>query len=161
MTKVGIIRCEKNETRCPLTNCFKTMIETTQGFGAYDACIPAGVFTCRCPGDNVADMAKILKSKGAEAIHLCTCTFASKTQDGWIRPKADSVRTLKRSRPISPRPRACPAPWEQPTYPKVIPRSPLIKKKHFIKNVRNISPGHFYHIPPVKIFSRFEFEQIS
>jgi predicted metal-binding protein len=87
MTKVGIIRCEKNETRCPLTNCFKTMIETTQGFVGYDACMPAGVFTCRCPGDNVADMAKILKSKGAEAIHLSTCTFASKTQDGWDKTK--------------------------------------------------------------------------
>ncbi len=83
MTKVGIIRCEKNETRCPLTSCFKAMIETTQGFAGYDACTPAGVFTCRCPGDNVADMAKILKSKGAQAIHLCTCTFASKTQEGW------------------------------------------------------------------------------
>ena len=84
MTKVAIIRCEKNENRCPLTNCLKCLTETKEGFAGYDAAVPAGVFTCRCPGDNVADMAKILKSKGAEAIHFCTCTFASKTDKGWV-----------------------------------------------------------------------------
>jgi hypothetical protein len=31
----------------------------------------------------VANLAKILKSKGAEAIHFCTCTFAGKTESGW------------------------------------------------------------------------------
>ena len=83
MTKVGIIRCEKNENRCPLTNCFKTMVETSQGFAAYDSCLPSGVFTCRCPGDNAVDHAKILKSKGAQVIHFCTCGFAKKTEAGW------------------------------------------------------------------------------
>jgi predicted metal-binding protein len=63
------------------------MLETTEGFAGYDACTQVGVFTCRCPGDNVADMAKILKSKGAQAIHLCTCTFASKTEEGWDKTK--------------------------------------------------------------------------
>ena len=28
-------------------------------------------------------VAKILKSKGADAIHFCTCTFAGKTETGW------------------------------------------------------------------------------
>ena len=42
-----------------------------------------GVFVCRCPGENAADLAKILKSKGAEAIHFCTCTFAGKDDGGW------------------------------------------------------------------------------
>jgi len=83
MTKVAIIRCEKNENRCPLTNCFKTMTETSQGFAGYDDCQPAGVFTCRCPGDNALAHAKILKSKGAQAIHFCTCGFATKTENGW------------------------------------------------------------------------------
>ena len=83
MTKVAIIRCEKNENRCPLTNCFKTMEETSQGFAGYEACTPAGVFTCRCPGDNAVALGKILKSKGAEAIHFTTCSFSSKTKDGW------------------------------------------------------------------------------
>ncbi|MFP4195019.1 MAG: CGGC domain-containing protein [Desulfobacterales bacterium] len=83
MTKVAILRCEKNEERCPLTSCFKCLVETTEGFAGYDQAIPAGVFTCRCPGDNVVKLSKILKAKGAEAIHFCTCMFAVKTDDGW------------------------------------------------------------------------------
>ena len=83
MTKTAIIRCEKNETRCPLTGCFKCMMEQKEGFAGYDECMPAGVFTCRCPGDNAVDLAKIIKSKGAEVIHFCTCTFAKKTDHGW------------------------------------------------------------------------------
>ena len=83
MTKVAILRCEKNENRCPLTSCFQTLINRTEGFASYTETMPAGVFTCRCPGDNVADLAGILKSKGAQAIHFCTCTFAKKTGDGW------------------------------------------------------------------------------
>lgn len=83
MTRIGIIRCEKNEEACPLTNCFNTMMSAAQGFNAYDECTPAGVFTCRCPGDNVANLGKILKSKGADVIHLCTCSFAKKTEKGW------------------------------------------------------------------------------
>ena len=87
MTKVAIIRCEKNENRCPLTNCFKCLSENKEGFAGYSESIPAGVFTCRCPGDNAADLAKILKSKGAEAVHFCTCTFANKTDKGWVTGK--------------------------------------------------------------------------
>lgn len=83
MTHVAIIRCEKNENRCPLTNCFTTLLDASQGFAEYDECRPAGVFTCRCPGDNVVDHARILKSKGAEVIHFCTCALAKKTETGW------------------------------------------------------------------------------
>ncbi|MDY6831898.1 MAG: CGGC domain-containing protein [Thermodesulfobacteriota bacterium] len=83
MTKIALIRCEKNMDRCPLTGCFTAMIETKEGFSMYDQARPAGVFTCRCPGDNVVDLAKILASKGAEAIHFCTCTFAKKEESGW------------------------------------------------------------------------------
>lgn len=83
MTKVAIIRCEKNEEKCPLTNCFKCLVEKKEGFSKYDECRPVGVFTCRCPGDNVSTLAKILKSKGAGVIHLQTCAFAKKTDQGW------------------------------------------------------------------------------
>ena len=83
MTKVAMIRCEKNEDRCPLTGCFNCLMAAKEGFAGYQDTLPAGVFTCRCPGDNLANLAKILKSKGAEAIHFCTCTFASKTENGW------------------------------------------------------------------------------
>lgn len=83
MTNVAIIRCEKNEARCPLTSCFKCLMSATEGFAGYQDTMPAGVFTCRCPGDNVARLGKILKSKGADAIHFCTCTFAGKSETGW------------------------------------------------------------------------------
>ncbi len=84
MTKTALIRCEKNENSCPLTGCFKCMMDQKQGFARYDdSCFPAGVFTCRCPGDNVVNFAKILKSKGVESIHFVTCTFARKKEGKW------------------------------------------------------------------------------
>lgn len=83
MKKVAIIRCEKNETRCPLTNCLKSLMENKEAFAGYDKAVPVGIFTCRCPGDNIAALAGILKSKGTEVIHFCTCMFASKTKEGW------------------------------------------------------------------------------
>ena len=76
MTKVAIIRCEKNEERCPLTSCFNCLMSATEGFAGYQDAAPAGVFTCRCPGDNVANLGKILKSKGVEShsfLHLHVC----------------------------------------------------------------------------------------
>ena len=83
MSKIGIIRCEKNETKCPLTSCFKALSSAAEGFAGCEEPELAGVFTCRCPGDNVADMARILKSKGAERIHFCTCLFSHREKDGW------------------------------------------------------------------------------
>lgn len=84
MTRVGIIRCEKNMDKCPLTSCFRCLEERKEGFAGYEDCKLMGVFACRCPGENVKDMAKILKSKGAEAIHFCTCSFAGKDEGGWL-----------------------------------------------------------------------------
>ena len=84
MTKVAIIRCEKNMDRCPLSNCLKCLTDKKEGFAGYDECTPAGIFTCRCPGDNAVGSAKILKAKGAEAIHFCTCSFAKKSDNGWV-----------------------------------------------------------------------------
>ena len=83
MTKTALIRCEKNQDRCPLTGCFTAMADTKEGFAMYDETRPAGVFTCRRPGDSVVDLAKILAAKGAEAIYFCTCTFAKKGETGW------------------------------------------------------------------------------
>ena len=84
MTKAAIIRCEKNLETCPLTNCLKCLTLKKEGFSNYADCIPAGIFTCRCPGDNLVKLAKILKAKGADVIHFCTCMFSKKTADGWI-----------------------------------------------------------------------------
>jgi predicted metal-binding protein len=83
MTKIGIIRCEKNEKKCPLTGCITCLSNGVQGFQFYDDTQLAGVFTCRCENDNVEEMAKILKAKGAEAIHVPTCLFANKVDNKW------------------------------------------------------------------------------
>ena len=80
---VAIIRCEKNENRCPLTSCITCLSENKEGFARYNETRLTGVFTCRCPGDNTVNLARILKSKGAQAIHFCTCTFTGKTDRGW------------------------------------------------------------------------------
>ncbi|MBN2126164.1 MAG: CGGC domain-containing protein [Deltaproteobacteria bacterium] len=84
MTQIGIIRCEKNEEKCPLTSCFRSMREISEGFQDYESTAPAGVFTCRCPGEVAVQQARILKAKGAEAVHFCTCTFARKGPEGWV-----------------------------------------------------------------------------
>ncbi len=83
MTKVGIIRCEINESFCPLTSGLRCAEQGTEGFQYYENAQVVGIFTCHCPGNNVGELAKILKSKGAEAIHISTCMFASKNGSGW------------------------------------------------------------------------------
>ena len=87
MAKIGIIRCEKNERKCPLTSCFKCLDGTREGFAGYETGDLAGVFTCRCPGDGFNDMVRILKAKGAEAVHLVTCSFAGKVDGVWTEGK--------------------------------------------------------------------------
>ncbi|MCP4647752.1 MAG: CGGC domain-containing protein [bacterium] len=84
MTNIGIIHCEKNMNRCPLTNCLRCLRERKEGFADYDDCQLVGVFLCRCPAENTVELAKILKAKGADAIHFCTCTFAKKKEEGWV-----------------------------------------------------------------------------
>ena len=81
---IGIIRCEKNADRCPLTNCIKSLRDTREGFLNYHNAQLIGVFTCKCPGDHVNSLGKILKKKGAEAIHFCTCTFSHKKDGKWL-----------------------------------------------------------------------------
>jgi predicted metal-binding protein len=84
MTNAAIIRCEKNAETCPLTSCLNCLTLKKEGFVSYDECSPAGIFTCRCPGDNLIKLAKILKAKGTDVIHFCTCMFSKKTDNGWI-----------------------------------------------------------------------------
>jgi predicted metal-binding protein len=61
MPKIGLIRCDKNLDKCPLTGCFTCL-------------------TCHCPGDDIVAKAKLLKTKGAEVIHLCTCLFCKREE---------------------------------------------------------------------------------
>lgn len=84
MTKIGLIRCEKNETTCPLTGCLSCLASGSQGFAGTNHPELVGVMTCHCPGDRSVALAKILKSKGAEVVHWCTCTFAHKEEGKWV-----------------------------------------------------------------------------
>ncbi|MFW6323455.1 MAG: CGGC domain-containing protein [Desulfovibrionales bacterium] len=84
MCRIGLIRCEKNEEKCPLTSCLKSLRAGVEGFSIHrEACELVGVFTCRCPGDSISRQAAILKAKGADVIHLCTCVFAGKKDTTW------------------------------------------------------------------------------
>ena len=83
MAKIGILRCEKNGDRCPMTNCLRCLQEKKEGFARYADAELTGILSCTCPGDGATKLAGILKSKGADVIHLCTCTFAKKTDQGW------------------------------------------------------------------------------
>ena len=84
MAKIGLIRCERNIDKCPMTGCLTCINKNKQGFDAYEQAELVGTFTCTCPGDSLADFAKILKKKGAEAIHLATCAFAHKEDGQWV-----------------------------------------------------------------------------
>jgi predicted metal-binding protein len=83
MTQIGIFRCRDNAQKCPLTNCFKSLRQRSQAFAGYDAAELAGVFTLGDQAEDNLALAKIMKSKGAEAIHIVTCAFCRKDQDGW------------------------------------------------------------------------------
>jgi len=83
MEKVAIIRCEKNENTCPMTSCLQSLREKREGFAGYEDPQLVGLLTCRCPGENAVEFARILKDKGADTVHFCTCTFANKTDQGW------------------------------------------------------------------------------
>ena len=80
MTRIGLLRCRDNELTCPLTNCFRSMREKIQGFQDYQETSLIGVFTIPDDMDQAVDLAKILKSKGAEAIHMATCAFSHKAE---------------------------------------------------------------------------------
>lgn len=87
MTKIGMVRCEKNQERCPLTGCITSLEKGQQGFAGIDGPQLVGIFTCRCPGDGVEEKVKILKAKGADEVHFCTCTFSHKEDGGWVMGK--------------------------------------------------------------------------
>lgn len=83
MSKVAILRCAQNSMRCPLTSCFKCLTACQQGFARYDQAELAGVFTLPATLEETVELARILKAKGAEAIHAVTCAFAHKGDGGW------------------------------------------------------------------------------
>ncbi len=78
MKKVGIIRCQQVEDKCPGTLCFKV---TKEGKGAFEDIGPVeivGFVTCGgCPGKRAVSRAKLMLDRGAEAIVFGSCISKS------------------------------------------------------------------------------------
>jgi len=72
--KIGIIRCQQTEDLCPGTTDFRVAKE---GKGAFEKSGPVdivGFVSCGgCPGEKVLGRAKMLVSRGAEAIVFASC----------------------------------------------------------------------------------------
>jgi predicted metal-binding protein len=56
------------------------MRERIQGFSDYQETSLIGVFTLPEDEDQAVELAKILKAKGAEVIHMATCAFSHKAE---------------------------------------------------------------------------------
>ena len=84
MTKIAILRADQNSRRCPLTSCLKCLAGRKEGFAGYPDTELVGVFTLSGDPEETLGLARILKAKGAEAIHVVTCAFAHKDQGGWV-----------------------------------------------------------------------------
>lgn len=84
MTKIGLFRCKGNETKCPLTNCIKSLRSGIQAFCGYDEPELTGIFTLSNVQEENIAMAKILQAKGAETIHFATCAFCHKEDENWF-----------------------------------------------------------------------------
>lgn len=82
--KIGLLRCAGNDHSCPLTGCFKCMSTCQQGFAGYDSTELKGVFTVDESADETVKLAKVMKAKGAEVIHISTCAFARKRDGKWL-----------------------------------------------------------------------------
>jgi predicted metal-binding protein len=67
-----------------MTGCLTCIKKVRQGFEMYEQAELVGVFTCTCPGDDLPGYARILRKKGAEAIHLVTCAFSHKEDGQWV-----------------------------------------------------------------------------
>jgi predicted metal-binding protein len=79
MTKVAIIRCEEKSKTCPGTSCFKAIREKKGAFEKYaDEIEIVGFDTCGgCAlgkSDKIVKKVEALKERGAEVVHISTCT---------------------------------------------------------------------------------------
>ena len=84
MTGIAILRSEGNAKTCPLTSCFKCLAECQEGYAEYSQARLVGVFSLQSDPEEMVRLAKILKAKGAEAIHVVTCAFAHKSEGNWV-----------------------------------------------------------------------------
>lgn len=104
MSKIGLFRCADNELKCPLTSCLKSLKSREQGFAGYLETELVGVFTLQNDLEDNLKLAKIMAAKGAEAIHLVTCSFAHRGEgktwhlgQGFIRDADNLAREMAKA----------------------------------------------------------------
>ncbi len=74
MKKVGIIRCMQTEDMCPGTTDFKAASEGKYAFETTGPVEITGFVSCGgCPGKRAIPRAKLLVSRGAQAIVFASC----------------------------------------------------------------------------------------
>ncbi|MFC1886881.1 CGGC domain-containing protein [Thermodesulfobacteriota bacterium] len=96
MSKIGIIRCDAYSENCAGFHCFPAVQNRTGQFENYDALELIGFDTCggcgRGKATKIVAIAKRLKEKGAEVIHLGNCIISScPTKDIFIQAIQDEV----------------------------------------------------------------------
>lgn len=93
--KVGIIRCAQTEDLCPGTTDFKFAKEKKGAFETLKDDIEiVGFLNCGgCPGKKAPSRAKLLVSRGAEAIAFASC-IKKGTPMGFPCPNAEKMIEL-------------------------------------------------------------------
>lgn len=93
--KLGIIRCMQTEDYCPGTTDFKVIREKTGAFSGISEDIEViGFVNCGgCPGKKALAKAKLLISKGANAIAFASC-IKKGTPIGFPCPFAKKITDL-------------------------------------------------------------------
>ena len=72
--KVGLIRCQQTEDMCPGTTDFIVAKKGEKAFSEIGPADIVGFLSCGgCPGKRAFSRAKMMVSRGAEAIVLCSC----------------------------------------------------------------------------------------
>ncbi len=72
--KVGLIRCQQTEDICPGTTDFIIASKGEKAFSETGPVEIVGFVSCGgCPGKRAVARAKMMVSRGAEAIVLCSC----------------------------------------------------------------------------------------
>ena len=96
MSKIGIIRCDAHSEKCAGFHCFPAIQNRTGQFKNYDKIEIIGFDSCgscyRGKADKINAIAKRLKEKGAEVVHLGNCIISScPSKDVFIKGIQDEV----------------------------------------------------------------------
>lgn len=94
MKKVGIIRCQLTEDKCPGTNDFRAAANGLKAFETVGNCEVIGFISCGgCPGTKVSNRVQLLEAKGANVIAVSSCITKGspfkKSCHNWTKMNAD------------------------------------------------------------------------